>query len=165
MSCLFVLFWSKVNFCWLTKQVFTGVLFTNFGKQAGTKAVMYDERPKMKRKGLLFCWVSHGMFLEWRNTTKSLSNIWQYILWKDMKNVVKCWKDLLCYFPTLETYRDLFIFGGLSYVTALLKAFVVRCGFSQQTVFIYTFSINETRLDSENFHSNSTLLCTINPIS
>ena len=25
----------------------------------------------------------------------------------DTKNVVKCWKDFLCYFTTLETYRDL----------------------------------------------------------
>ena len=24
----------------------------------------------------------------------------------DMKNVVKCWKDFLSYFTTLETYRD-----------------------------------------------------------
>ena len=24
----------------------------------------------------------------------------------DMKNVAKCWKEFLCYFTSLETYRD-----------------------------------------------------------
>ena len=27
----------------------------------------------------------------------------------DMKNVVKCWKDFLSYFTTLETYRELLL--------------------------------------------------------
>ena len=26
-----------------------------------------------------------------------------------MKNVVKCWKDFLSYFTTLETYRDKYV--------------------------------------------------------
>jgi hypothetical protein len=27
-----------------------------------------------------------------------------------MKNVVKCWKDFLSYFTTLETYREMLLF-------------------------------------------------------
>ena len=34
----------------------------------------------------------------------------QFIHQVDMKNVVKCWKDFLSYFTTLETYRAYLIF-------------------------------------------------------
>ena len=64
-----------------------------------------------------------------------ISYFWNQV---EMKNVVKCWKDFLSYFTTLETYRGDALTTLVTYL--VFPCFLISQTVSDELILIYTIS-------------------------